>query len=203
MPTRRLFTTALAVTALATPQLILNRKALAAELSDDGLHIQPWFMQTFLDMREDQSEAAAAGKHFVVFFEQKGCPYCREMHTVNLARAEIADYVSENFGVVQLNLWGSREVTDFDGEAMEERDLARKWGVNFTPTLTFFSMDEPQNKPGQQIEVARMPGYFKPFHFLTMFEYVRENHHKDIGFQRYLQDKFEKLEAEGKKPDVW
>ena len=33
--------------------------ARAAELSEDGLHIQPFFMQTFLDMAEDKAEAAA------------------------------------------------------------------------------------------------------------------------------------------------
>ena len=70
----------------------------------------------------------------MVLFEQRGCPYCKELHAVNFARSEITDYIREHFMVVQLDLWGSREVTDFDGEAMEERALAGKWRVNFTPT---------------------------------------------------------------------
>ena len=36
-----------------------------------------------------------------------------------LANPEIAGYVSSNFGVLQLNMWGSRTVTDFDGEELE------------------------------------------------------------------------------------
>ncbi|MCG6858704.1 MAG: thioredoxin family protein [Salaquimonas sp.] len=181
----------------------LTRRPLAAQLNDDGLHVQPWFMDTFLDLRDDLNEAGAAGKNFAVFFEQRGCPYCREMHEVNLVRPEIADYIGENFAAVQLNLWGSRAVTDFDGEEMEERQLARKWGVNFTPTISFFAMGEPEQKPGRDLEVARMPGYFKPFHFLSMFEFVREGRYKDTDFQRFLQDKVQKLEAEGVKVDIW
>ena len=169
----------------------------AAELNDDGLHVQPFFMQTFLDMADDKAEAEAAGKHFAVIFEQRGCPYCKEMHEVNFARPEIADYVAANFGIVQLNLWGSREVTDFDGEAMEEKALARKWNVNFTPTIVFFG------KGGEPKEVIRMPGYFKPFHFVSMFEYVAEDRYGQEDFQRFLQTRFDRLEAEGKKPDLW
>ena len=174
----------------------------AAELNDDGLHVQPWFMETFLDLAEDKAEAEAQGRHFAVLFEQRGCPYCREMHQVNFARDDIVDYVKANFGILQLNMWGAREVTDFDGQAMEERDLARKWNVNFTPTIVFLRKDG--SGTASQMEVLRMPGYFKPFHFISMFEYVAEaKYDGGEGFQRYLQEKFQRYEAEGKKPDVW
>lgn len=175
----------------------------AAQLNDDGLHVQPWFMDTFLELTDDLAEASAQGKNFAVFFEQRGCPYCREMHTVNLARPEISDYIAANYAPIQLNLWGSRMVTDFDGEELEERDLARKWGVNFTPTICFFPMGEHEAKSGRDLEVARMPGYFKPFHFISMFEYVRNERYKDIDFQRFLQEKVAKLEEEGIKVDIW
>ena len=178
------------------------RPGAAAELGDNGLHVQPWFMQTFLDLAEDKAEAEAEGKHFAVLFEQRGCPYCREMHAVNLARPEIADYVAANFGVLQIDLWGSREVTDFDGETLEERALARKWGVNFTPTIVFFSSGGDATASRGR-EAVRMPGYFKPFHFVTMFEYVSDGRYADQPFQRYLQDKFARYEKEGKVPDLW
>lgn len=189
---RRQFTVLLAATAASVTAF----PSIAAEIGDDGLHVQPWFMQTFLDLAEDKAEAEAAGKHFAVIFEQRGCPYCKEMHEVNFARPEIADFVSSNFGMVQLNMWGSRAVTDFDGEEMEERQLARKWNVNFTPTIVFFG-------PGGDAEVIRMPGYFKPFHFVSMFEYVAGDHYAEEGFQRFLQARFDRLEKEGKKPDLW
>ena len=182
---------------------LLAPAALAAELNDDGLHVQPWFLESFLDLREDQAEATAAGKLFAIFFEQRGCPYCKEMHEVNFQKKQIVDYVTGNFAVLQLNLWGSRTVTDFDGEELEERDLARKWAVNFTPTIVYFDAEVPEGQSGKHAEVARMPGYFKPFHFLSMFEFVRTGAYADHGFQRFLQDKFKNLEAKGIKPEVW
>lgn len=186
---------------LLAPGLV--EAAAKLETSEDGLHVQPWFHQSFLELRDDLQEAKDAGKRLVVIWEQKGCPYCREMHAVNFQKKQIVDFVTANFTVIQLNLWGSRRVTDFDGEVLEERKLARKWAVNFTPTTMFFDSDAPEGKSGKDIEVARMPGYFKPFHFLSMFEFVQQEKYRDDGFQRFLQDKFEDLSKKGIKPDVW
>lgn len=173
------------------------------EINDDGLHVQPWFMESFLDLREDHAEVTGAGKHFAIFFEQRGCPYCREMHRVNLADKKISGFIEKNFGVLQLNLWGARKVTDFDGEELEERALAKKWRVAFTPTIVFLPDNISPGKSGRDLEVARMPGYFKPFHFMTMFEYVNAGAYEHQGFQRFLQAKLESLKAKGVKPKVW
>ncbi|HCS71978.1 MAG TPA: thioredoxin, partial [Rhodospirillaceae bacterium] len=43
----------------------------------------------------------------------------------------------------------------------------------------------------------------KPFHFQSMFEYVKAGAYKDQPFQRFLQHKFEEMEKAGKKPKVW
>lgn len=182
-----------------------RRSGAAVRIGDDGLHKQPWFLDSFLDMGDDLAESTDAGKNFAVMIEQRGCPYCREMHEVNLEIPEISGYIADNFNVVQLDMWGSRLVTDFDGEEMEERDLVKRWQVNFTPTIVFFPPDPAlaEGKTGREVEVARMPGYFKPFHFISMFEFVREGLYAEQPFQRYLQDKFARYEAEGRDPQVW
>lgn len=190
----------------AAGSLLYPGAAHAAAVNEDGLHYQPWFLtQSFLVLQEDLADSAAAGKRFAVVFEQKGCPYCREMHLINFAKQQVTSYVKQHFDILQLNIWGSRIVTDFDGEELEERDLARKWQVNFTPTIVFLPEDPAavSGKTGRAAEVARMPGYFKPFHFLSMFEYVYDKAYAEDSFQRFLQHKFERLEAEGKKPEVW
>ena len=185
----------------AAPERLLPEPGLA----EDGLYTQPWFHESFLEMADDLREAAAEGKDLAVIFEQRGCPYCREMHTVNLRKPEIVDYIKANFLVVQLNLWGAREVTDFDGETLEERALARRWLVSFTPTISFFSRAsaDVSGKSGNEIEAARMPGYFKPFHFLAMFEFVHEGHYRTTSFQEYIRQRFRRLQAEGRKPSLW
>jgi thioredoxin-related protein len=73
------------------------------ELGQGSLYRQPWFEESFLDLRE----TAASGRHLAVFWERKGCSWCREMHEVNLALPEIAAYVRERFRVVQLDLLGA------------------------------------------------------------------------------------------------
>ena len=80
------------------------------EPNEEGLHVQPWFRDTFLNLAEDMAEAKSEGKQLVIMWEQKGCPYCREMHRVSLRIPDIVDYIKKHFFVVQLNLWGDREV---------------------------------------------------------------------------------------------
>ena len=189
MMTRRQFlmTSTAAVAALLLPGA-LPGAALAAELTDDGLYRQPWFLESFLDLSEDLQEAAAKGKRFAIMWEQKGCPYCQETHLVNFAQPEIQDYVRDNFEILQLNLFGARKVTDFDGEELEERQLARKSGVRFTPTVQFFPDDKARiSGGGKAAEVTRMPGYLHPPHFLAMFRFVRDKAYQDGSFRKYLK----------------
>jgi len=158
-------------------------------VTDDGLHSQSWFLTSFLDLAEDLEEAAGNGKRFAVMWEQRGCPYCRETHLVNFAEPEIQGFVREHFEILQLNMFGSRRVTDFDGEELEERELARKNGVAFSPTIQFFPADvsEAAGKTGKQAEVARMPGYLLPAHFLAMFRFVQAEAYRETTFRAYLK----------------
>ncbi len=100
---RRTFLAGCAAVAMAQP-------ALSAEgpiLGEDGLYQQSWFLQSFLDLRDDFSGSVASGKTFLVLWELKGCPFCKLLHTVNFANPEIAAYAQANFEIVQLNLVGS------------------------------------------------------------------------------------------------
>ena len=159
---------------------------------DDGIFHQTWFLPSFLDLADDAREAEAKGQRFAVIFEQRGCIYCRRMHTEVLALKYINDYVRENFTVLQLDLWGSREVTDFDGAKMPEKQIAERWGVMFTPTIVFFKDGLPRiiadaaTKWGQPLEVARMQLGIGAATFIDMFAWVRTKvYEKDRNFQRY------------------
>ncbi|MDH5489774.1 MAG: thioredoxin family protein [Rhodospirillaceae bacterium] len=173
---------------------------------EDGMHEQAWFHESFLDLSEDLTEAASNGKRLVIIWEQRGCPYCKRMHEVNLRIPRIVNSIKDNFTVIQLNLWGDREVTDFDGEVLKEKDLANKWGVLFTPTLIFYpeNMEKVGGKAGKDSEVLRIPGYFKPFHFYFLFKYARTNgYEQEPNFQRWLGGIGEKLSAAGIKYDLY
>ena len=158
-------------------------------LTDDGLYKEPWFLESFLDLADDLDGAGKEGKRFVVMWELKGCPYCKETHLVNFARADIADYIKSNFVVLQLNIIGSRKVTDFDGAEISEKDLAAKYDVRYTPTLQFFPERAAPLKalPPATREVARAPGYLRPGDFLAMFRFVREKAYDGKSFRDFLK----------------
>ena len=181
----------------------LTLPAWAQEIGDDGLHKQPWFYDSFLEMGADLEDAAAEGKGLIVIFEQRGCPYCRELHEVNFAVPEITEYQAENYYTVQINLWGDRMVTDFDGEELSEKELAQKWLVNFTPTVVMFSPESAGAESAEAAESFRMPGYFKPFHYGSALEYVAEGMYDQVGFQRFTRARFIRFEEEGKNPSLW
>lgn len=204
MINRRNFTAGGAL-GLASASLVpsISNLAQATEIGDDGLHIQPWFLQSFMDILEDQSQLSSENKHLAILFEQKGCPYCREMHEVNLANPKTVEFINQHFGVLQVNMWGSKLVTDIDGTEMEEKEFARKWRVNFTPTIIYFRQGDLTDMPRTLAEASRMPGYLRPFHFISMFEYVADKGYEDQVFQRYIQEKVRKLEEQGIKPEIW
>ena len=159
-----------------------------AAIGDDGLYHEPWFLQSFLDVREDLESAASGGKRLAIMWELRGCPYCRETHLVNFADTTITNYIRDNFEVLQLNLIGSRKVTDFDRQELSEKDLAQKYGIRFTPTFQFFppSAGGIEAKEPMAREVARAPGYLKPQHFLAMFRFVRERAYERGSFKDFV-----------------
>ena len=201
-----LFILALVLGAAPSPARADKHLLPYVEATEGGLHTQPWFKNSFLDLAEDVEEAAAEGKQLVLFWEQKGCPYCRETHRVNLRIPEVVDYIRKNFVVVQLNLWGDKEVTDFDGQIITEKKLARKYRVQFTPTMQFFpaKLEKGSKKPGHKSEIWRLMGYWKPFHFKNSFVYVRDKvYETEPSFQRWIQNLPKKMQAEGKKVKLW
>ena len=160
-----------------------------AVLSEDGLYREPWFVDSFLEIGDDLEQAARRGKRFAVMWELRGCPYCRETHLVNFARPDIAAFVQGNFDILQLNVVGSRKVTDFDGSELGEKQFAARYGVRFTPTIQFFPPSAAglnERDPARR-EVARIAGYLRPDDFLAMFRYVREEAYRKGSFRDFLR----------------
>jgi thioredoxin-related protein len=160
----------------------------ASEIGDDGLHKTDWMRDTFKDLREDLAEANAEGKRLVLFFEQRGCIYCKKMHEEVFSDPTVSDYIEEHFFVVQLNLHGDTDAVDFDGQEMSEKDLARRWGILFTPTIMFLPQEVDDGVIAPQAAVATMPGAFGRGTTLDLFTWVQEERYlieNGEDFQRY------------------
>ncbi|CAN0597793.1 unnamed protein product [Ectocarpus sp. 12 AP-2014] len=160
----------------------------AETIGDDGLHKTDWMRDTFKDLREDLDEANAEGKRLLIMFEQRGCIYCTKMHKEVFPDPDVTKAIEDNYFVVQVNLHGDTEVTDFDGETLSEKDMARKWGILFTPSMLFMPEVVDEDSTAPQAAVAMMPGAFGRGTTLDMFTWVAEKRYELDGaedFQRY------------------
>ncbi|MEN8108515.1 MAG: thioredoxin fold domain-containing protein [Pseudomonadota bacterium] len=155
--------------------------SLETGLINPGYEQKPdWFVDSFLDIREDVAEAAAVKKRVVLYFYQDGCPYCRKLLDTNLALKGTAGKMRNGFNVIAINMWGDREVTDFNGGATTEKEFARALRVMFTPTLLF--LDE------QGGVVLRINGYYAPHKFNAALDYAVTNSGVSPTFREYYTE---------------
>ena len=171
---------------LAAMALLFALPLWAAEMGDDGLHKTAWMRDTFKDLGEDLAEAVSEGKRLAVIIEQRGCIYCTRMHENVFPDPRIDALLNDAFFVVQINMFGDVEVTDFDGETLPEKEMVRKWGAMFTPTMMFFPDGVTEPGPAHRIAVAQMPGAFERGTTFDMLTWVLEGgYNGDEPFQKY------------------
>ncbi|WP_029065273.1 thioredoxin family protein [Labrenzia sp. DG1229] len=164
----------------------------AADIGDDGLHKTTWMRDTFKDLSEDLEEANSEGKRLMVIIEQRGCIYCRKMHEEVFVVPEIRKFIEDNYFVIQINMFGDVEVTDFDGTTLPEKEMVKRWGALFTPSIYFFPQDVPEERMASQAAVANMPGAFGRWTTFNMLNWVvEEGYSSDESFQKYHARKFE------------
>lgn len=137
-----------------------------------------WFMESFLDFGEDIEELASNDKKLILYVHQANCPYCHLFVTKNLTNEKLKQKIIDNFAVVDINMFGDREVTDIDGETYTEKEYAIKHKVQFTPTLIFF--DE---KGKQQL---RLNGYQNIKDLNTAIDYMKNDRYKLMPYKEYL-----------------
>lgn len=147
-----------------------------AKLGEDGLYQEDWYLESFLDLAEDLTNASQGGRRFVILWGLRNCPACRRMHEVHLADPAIESYIRDNFAVLHLNILGARAVTDFDGGKLTEKALAKHYGIEGTPAVQFFPTSAAglAAKPPREREVARMASLPEPQAFIAQFRAVRD-----------------------------
>ncbi|HET9651797.1 MAG TPA: hypothetical protein VFP36_06385, partial [Usitatibacter sp.] len=100
------------------------------------------------------------------------------------------------FRVVAVDAQGDAAVTTAEGKSVTERQFARAMQVAYTPTLVFLGRD------GR--EVFRVDAYLRPFHLASTLEYVASGAYRDEpDFQRFVQQRADRLRAQGRRVDVW
>jgi thioredoxin-related protein len=170
--------------ATSEPQLRLDEEDDQALLFDDShrpreFEHPPWFKESFLDLPQDLSEAASDGKRgIIVYFGQENCAYCKQLIEVNFGKSDISEYTRRHFDVIEIDIWGSREMVDVQGQTLTERDFAVREKTNFTPSLIFYDTEGK--------EALRLRGYYPPYKFRAALHYVVEGFYLEESFRDYL-----------------
>jgi thioredoxin-related protein len=139
-----------------------------------------FFDTTFGDFSEELETARDQSKKgILIMFEMDECPFCHRMKTTVLNQSEIQDYFKEHFLVFPVDIEGDVEVTDFQGNAMAQKDFALKqFRVRATPVFAFFDLDGNL--------VARYTGATRdPQEFQWLGEYVVNGEYGKTSFTRY------------------
>ena len=153
-------------------------ESLGAGYVNPGYEDKPgWFVNSFLDIREDVAEAAADGKQVILYFYQDGCPYCKKLLETNFTLREIVEKTRSRYHVIAINMWGDREVTDFNGELTTEKSFASGLRIMFTPTMLFL------DDRGQV--VLRVNGYYPPRKFDAALDYAAQYTGRSPGFAEF------------------
>ena len=92
----------------------------------------------------------------------------------NFSQKDIVDKTRKNFDAIEINIYGSREVTWLDGSTRSEKDFAALLKVQFTPTLLF--LDEKGNI------ALRVNGYYPPHRFMAALDYVAQRNEHKVSF---------------------
>ena len=144
-------------------------------------HMPLWFINGFLDLNEDIENLAANNKRLILYVHQDNCPYCYKFITKNLSEKITKDKIQKNFGVIAMNMFGDKDITDIDGEEYTEKEFAKKYKVQFTPSLIFF------NEKGKQL--LRLNGYINIKDFNLALDYIKDKKENILSFKEYISSK--------------
>ena len=139
--------------------------------------------------------SAPAGKPIAVLFEQRQCSECDELHAHGFKDREILALL-DKFGVVRLDLSGGESLITPEGKTVTEEQWARALKVSYAPAWVLFDAGGK--------EVFRVEAYVKKYHLASSLDYVASGAYlKQPNFQRFAQDRADRMRARGVSVDLW
>lgn len=139
-----------------------------------------WFKNSFLDLSEDLQEATDENRHIMIYFHQNGCPYCEKLVKENFHNNALVSKLKKHFDVIQVNMWGDRELTDWNSRDWSEKEFSAFMKIQFTPTLVFL------NSKGDS--VLRLNGYQSVDKMHKVLDYVSNKKYLKQSFGSYTNN---------------
>jgi thioredoxin-related protein len=164
----------------------------AGEPASGMLHDEPFYRKPPYDFSRSRR---GSGKPLAVLFEQRHCAACDALHARGFSDPAVRDLIGR-FDVARLELFGGARVVTPEGETLTEERWGRALAVAYTPSLVFFDAGGK--------EVFRMEAFLQPFHLASGLDYVASGaYRKQPSFQRYIQQRAERIRAAGGRVDLW
>lgn len=141
-----------------------------------------FFDQTFGDFTEELANAREQGKKgILIMFEMDDCPFCHRMKMTVLNQPSVQDYFKEHFLIFTVDIEGDVEITDFQGQAISQKDFAfKQFRVRATPVFQFFDLQ------GQPIPRGRYTGASRDAEeFMLLGQFVVAGEFEKTTFSRY------------------
>ena len=155
------------------------------------LHIQDTYLKQPYKL---DSIVRLSKKPLLVYFEQKQCAACDELHEDILLRPESRELETQ-FQPVLLDTWADTPLITPEGKKTTAAKWAKDLDIQYTPSLVFFDNN------GQ--EVFRTEGYLKAFHIQSAMEYVASGAYvEEKEFQRFVDARADALRAQGIEVDL-
>jgi len=165
-------------------------KSRARSAARETLNPQAFFLPPPYDLRR-----SAAGKPLAVLFETAQCAQCDELHAVAFKRRDVLAQLAK-FDVVRFSLSETAQVVTPQGKPLPAAAWAKALGVGYVPAMVLFD--------ARGREAFRTEAYLRPFHLAGALEYVSSGAYtREPSFQRFLQDKVERMRHEGERVDLW
>ncbi len=158
------------------------------EKADKTLQSEPFFVNGPHDLSLIKGPIA-------LFFEQKDCPACDQMHQTLLSDPEIRKLAGQTHAV-QLDMWSDMPIIIPAGERVTARQLAKRLSVAYAPSIVLLD--------SKGVEVIRSEAFFKRFHTASIFDYLLSGaYQREPSFQRYISARAEHIREQGKDVDLW
>ncbi len=153
------------------------------------LHAEPFFAKLPLDLSKDIGARPVA-----VFFEQKDCAACDELHSGILKEPATLEQM-KRFHVVQLDRWSDTPVMTPGGRQTTAKRWADELNIAYVPSALFFN---------EGSEIVRIEAFLKAFHVQSVMDYVASGAYKrQPSLQRFIRQRADHLRESGVVVDLW